>query len=345
MEATSKKPKRKLTDITFDSADSHVSLVSKGQGGPANGRSKALVIKSARTKEFVEKVSQLRITMETPEFLETFFGLWGDRAEVLAKIMGYVEDTEEDDLGNFEPCKSFYEWRQDKMEAANPGVEMNYDTYYSEPTDEEYQQYLNEMVSGIEILKSLNASENKQEAINALSEEDHLVVLKKQAKFEKAKKKFDAAEKKAAKKLTAVKSKTSNGETMTQPNGVDSGSIETVEKAVHESILKQLQDAQALVEVFKAKEKETIEKARFASLKDAIGDEDKATVLFKSLKNIEVDADFEEVVKTLGEVVKAAEATAQLTTEMGVAGSAVEQPKESAVAKAVKARIAKSQVK
>lgn len=41
--------------------------------------------------EFNKKMQQIGATMELPDFLEKFFGIWGSDAEVLARLMGYVE--------------------------------------------------------------------------------------------------------------------------------------------------------------------------------------------------------------------------------------------------------------
>lgn len=345
------KAKRKLTDITFDAKDAHVSLVTKEQGGPANGKDKALVIKSARSKEFVEKIQQVRVSMELDDFLRYFFNVYGTQADMLAAMMGYSEDESESDAGMFHPNKSFYEWRCDKWEAANPGMECPDDVKWAMETDEEYKEYIDSMLSGIEIIKSLAQSENIQESIAELDEDTHLDLVLKQVKFEKAEKKFKAEQKKAARK--AAKSKTTDGETMTKsatPSGTDAGTeVTAIEKSVHESVLKQLEDTKVALQkatdeltALQAEKQEQVEKARFAAVKDAVKDEAKATVLFKSLKGLE-QADFDASVETLAQITKQADAANDLFNEKGAEGNGATAPKqESAVAKAVKARQAKA---
>ena len=79
------KAKRKLSNITFDHEGAHLALVSKQQKGPANGAGYALIMKAAnRSPEFIEKVQQITVTMELPDFLSKFFCLWEEEADVLA---------------------------------------------------------------------------------------------------------------------------------------------------------------------------------------------------------------------------------------------------------------------
>ena len=95
------KAKRKLTDITFEHEGAHLALVHKMQGGAANGYS-TLVMKSLdnRSPEFIQEASQIRVTLSLPDFLEKFFHVWGDDAEVLAAMFGYVES--EDDSNEYD---------------------------------------------------------------------------------------------------------------------------------------------------------------------------------------------------------------------------------------------------
>ena len=85
------KAKRKLTDITFEHEGAHLALVHKMQGGAANSYS-TLVMKSLdnRSPEFIQKASQIRVTLSLPDFLEKFFHVWDDDAEVLSCMFWLV---------------------------------------------------------------------------------------------------------------------------------------------------------------------------------------------------------------------------------------------------------------
>lgn len=92
------KAKRKLTDITFEHEGAHLALVHKAQGGAASGY-KTLVMKSVdnRSPEFIEKASQVKVTLSLPDFLEKFFHVWGEDAELLATMFGYEPSEDESD--------------------------------------------------------------------------------------------------------------------------------------------------------------------------------------------------------------------------------------------------------
>ena len=84
-----RKAKRRLSNINFEKEGSHLALVHKAQGGAASGYS-TLVMKSLdnRSPEFIQKASQIRVTLSLPDFLEKFFHVWDDDAEVLAAMFG-----------------------------------------------------------------------------------------------------------------------------------------------------------------------------------------------------------------------------------------------------------------
>ena len=72
---TKPKAKRKLKEISFDGESAHIALVSKEQGGPANGADYSLILKNTegRSQEFIEKASKIQVTMDIVEFIERFF--------------------------------------------------------------------------------------------------------------------------------------------------------------------------------------------------------------------------------------------------------------------------------
>lgn len=152
-----RKTKRKLSDIDFSREDSHVALVSKEQGGPANGADYALVIKATNfSEEFIEKASKIRVTLELPEFLNKFFGMYYEDAELLARMFGY----EPEQMG--------------------------------EPQLVTYEDYIQSKLQSFEVLKSLN--EEGVAALANLREDEYLALLEDQLLIEKACFKFNTEE-------------------------------------------------------------------------------------------------------------------------------------------------------
>ena len=151
--ATTRKAKRNLSNIDFSGENSHIALVSKEQGGPANGADVALVLKSGKfSQEFIEKVQQVQVTMELPEFLTKFFYVYGTDAEVLARLMGYdpkAGETEDESSAN---------------EMDDP--EDVYEAYY--------EQLIQDRLSSFTLLKSLNESDNLVKALSELTEDQYL---------------------------------------------------------------------------------------------------------------------------------------------------------------------------
>ena len=93
-EKTNQTKKRVMKNVTFDHENAHLALCSKEQG-VANNADYALILKSqGASEEFIEKMQQVQITLELPDFLNRFFNIWEEDADVLATMMGYVEPAE-----------------------------------------------------------------------------------------------------------------------------------------------------------------------------------------------------------------------------------------------------------
>ena len=151
--ATQRKAKRKLSDISFEKEGAHVALTSKQQGGPANTHDYALVLKANKfSEEFVQKMQQVRVTMELPDFLRKFFGMYGDDVEILARMMGYEKPDMEE---------------------------------YSEPM-ESYEDYIQSKMEAFEILKSAHEADSLADVLSALDETEYLAMLNDQERVEKA---------------------------------------------------------------------------------------------------------------------------------------------------------------
>lgn len=150
--ATQRKAKRKLSDISFEKEGAHVALTSKEQGGPANGHDYALVLKANNfSEEFVQKMQQVKVTMELPEFLRKFFGMYGDDCEMLAKMMGYEKPDMEDEVEK-----------------------------------ESYEDYIQSKMEAFEILKSANEADSLADVLSTLDETEYLAMLNDQERIEKA---------------------------------------------------------------------------------------------------------------------------------------------------------------
>ena len=300
-----RKAKRQLKNIDFSKDGAHLALVSKDQGGPANGHDYALVIKSLNfSPEFITKMQQVRVTLELPEFLRRFFHLYDTDAEVLARMMGYVEKESEDDDEEFS-----------------------------------YDKYIQERVDQFEILKALHSSDNKVEAYAKLTEDKYESILKQQAILEEFLDKIEKNSVKPEEGVIADKSKVTPSEPVTKGNKMDEKEVIELQKSFAAQ-QEQLTKALEIIEVFKAEKQAAIVKARQEKLAEVVKDADKAAVLFKALGSVESDEVFAEVVKTLGELTASVEKS-DLFKETGTTVDTEESVvKESPVAKAVKAKLA-----
>ena len=298
------KAKRKLTDITFEHEGAHLALVHKAQGGAANGY-KTLVMKSVdnRSPEFIEKASQVKVTLSLPDFLEKFFHVWGEDAELLATLFGY--EPSEDDSEEYS-TQSFWSWYREK--AMEHGAVDSWGDPITRPTSQDRKEWVEDQLQGIEILKSATLAKGSADYINSLTEEQYLGLLKDQQFIEKSFKlqevKKDLDGESGGKPTKGVNPKqTKASKADTQEN-----EMETIEKAQYDAkevelqkALADIQKAKEEIELFKAKEKEAVEKAREAEVVAAVVDVDASAKLFKAVKDLDAEAfkDVVDVVKTL----------------------------------------------
>lgn len=299
------KAKRKLTDITFEHEGAHLALVHKAQGGAASGY-KTLVMKSVdnRSPEFIEKASQVKVTLSLPDFLEKFFHIWGEDAELLATMFGY--EPSEDESDDEYSTQSFWSWYREK--AMEHGAVDSWGDPLTRPTSQDRKDWIEDQLQGIEILKSATLSKGSADFISSLSEEQYLGLLKDQQFIEKSfklKETFnDVSGKSGGKPNTGSKPKqTKASKADTQEN-----KMETIEKAQYDAkevelqkALADIQKAKEEIELFKAKEKEAVEKAREAEVTAAVEDVEASAKLFKAVKDLDAEAfkDVVDVVKAL----------------------------------------------
>lgn len=320
-----RRAKRKLSDISFQHEGAHVALVSKEQGGPANLHDYALVLKANKfSEEFVQKMQQVRVTMELPDFLSKFFGMWSEDAKVLATMMGYVEPADTQEMENEEAQAEVEDWIKSRMEA-------------------------------FEILKAAHESDNLAAVLSELNEEEYLAMLKDQELIEKAfEKESQLSASSAGAKDTSPACEVNDEEVSASNNTkplekstMDENQKEMVEKATLDLLQKSFDEQKVALEkaletlaVYEAEKKAAIEKARKDQLVAAVKDEAKAETLFKAVKDV-ADEEFQAVVKTLTEMQESVEKSALFQEQGSSAQEETEVIQESAVAKLLKAKQAK----
>lgn len=282
-----RKAKRRLSDFDFSKEGSHIALVHKDQGGAANGY-ETLIMKSTAnfSQEFIQKVQRVKVEMELPEFLSRFYGMWyAEEAKELAKLFGWVD----------------YSDVADKVEDAIEG-ELSVELIDSNPTD-----YVKTKLQDLDNLVSVAKASTKDgeidtallaNALASLTEEQYLMLLEDQASVEKA---LKSGGKKPNKKVVdkeqpIVKEadKAVHKEEKQMTEKVAEQEVDVVAKAQYDEIQKafkeqeeQLQKATAMLEEFKQKEKEQIQKAREATLLDAVEAKDTAEKLFKAVGELD----------------------------------------------------------
>lgn len=354
VENTKVKAKRKINALDFTGANAAVALVSKDQGGPANGVTTLLIKASNFSDDFIKKASQITVTMEITEYLRRFFHVYDVDAEILARSLGFTTAAQD---------KAAIEQKEDLLEDNSP---PEYPDWETEPGDKKFERYIDYKVTSIQVMKKLHTAESLTEALSSLTEEEYLQFLKDQSLLEKA---FAKIEKESPEVVKTTKAdvntsitqreveegkgnspvvKTTNKEKrMTKAGKVtvveQTVDVEMIEKAQFESIQKQfaetqemLQKALAAVAQFEQEKKELIAKQRLANL-EAVVAKEHADVIFKAVKDT-ADEDFQAVVKALG-TISAAVAQSDLFVEKGVVVEDKPVENESAVARLIKAKL------
>lgn len=321
--ATQRKAKRKLSDISFEHEGAHVALTSKEQGGPANQEPFALVMKSNFSKEFVEKMQQVQVTMELPDFLSRFFYLWEEDAKVLASMMGYVEPPDTAQEEKMESEEDFQRWMEHKQ------------------------------IKDISVLKAAHVSEDLPKFLSTLNESQYLTLLQDQEVIEKALKNSEVALK-ATSEEGATEAVAKAKETVNKAEDAPSGETkQKLGKSMDEEnqvveLQKALADQKALltkaleqVAAFEAEKKEAIVKAKTAKIETIVKDKAQSAALVKAAVALESEEDFNAFVTSVEALVASVEKSA-LFDEKGASVVTEEKEVESAVAKAVKAQLSKA---
>lgn len=329
------KAKRKLSDISFEKSTTHVALVSKDQGGGANGHNYALVLKAANfTDEHIQKASKIRVTMDITEFLQKFFGVYYTDSYILAQALGFDTSSDEEKETN------------------------------------SYEDYITSQVQSIEVLKSLHDAEDLKSVLASLDPDDYLAMLKDQETIEKALKKIDKQAKTKSDKVTPVvtESDTSTNasvEKSVEPSGSDKPKkeetmstlnsqviekeVEVIEKSQYTVLEKALEENRVALEkaleqvkAYEAEKKEAIAKAKTEKIQNIVKDEKKTAVLAKAALSLESEDDFTAFVAAVQAMMTTVE-TSEMFVEKGAKVDTQEAaPKETAIEKALKAKFGKA---
>lgn len=269
------KPQKKLSEVTFEHEGAHVALVHKDQGGPANKKDYALILKANNfSPEYITKMQKVQVTLELPEFLRKFFGLYYEDSEVLARMLGYVKPEDEED--------EEIDW---------------------------YEDYIEERLKSFEILKSAYESEDMSKVIAALNEKEYLAVLKDQSLVEKALRKKERLEKQAAKNSAVKsaeegsteaveKSKKSDEKNLAEvePSGVNKTEKNNMDVVELQKSLDQqkeeLQKALDLIKTYQEKEAQAVVKSKTGQITALVQDEKVAQILVKAGLALDQDEDF-----------------------------------------------------
>lgn len=321
------KAKRVIKKFDFSGEGCAVSLVGPSVGGGANGKT-TVILKAKSTKisdEFIKKASQVKVTLEITDFLSKFYGLYYDESEVLARALGFTTATQE-------------------YKEANPSTYEDY-----------YEDYIVEQVNSIEIMKSLYQAENMADVLAELDGPQYLGFVQDQAKLEKAFIKIERINK-AADKANKESKPTGDDTSKTE---VTEGLAPVVKQTNKENKMDEIEKMEALqksfddnklmlqkaldeVNALKAEKQEQLVKSKTAKITEIVKDTNHAKIIAKACLELESEEDFTAFVAAITAMQTTIDKT-DMFIEKGLnVDNAEIQPTESAVMKAVKARIAKA---
>ena len=285
------KAKRKLSDITFQTEGAHVAMVSKAEGGPANGHSYALIMKAAGANSFSEealkKMQGVKVTMDFSDFLEKFFDMYEEDAALLAAILGYVDEDAAEDAA---------------IAADNPWGSEAY-----------CAAYVAENLPSFELMKAARKAASAELVTSVLDEKQYLGLLKDQAFVEKCFRKKERLDKKL--KTTAEELSKAILTKNTENN--------VSENTTKENVQKSLEDTQVLLEkattelaAIKKAAQEAIVKAKTEKVQALVKDHAQKDILVKAALALSTDEDFEAFAASLEAINKQVE-TSVLFKEVG----------------------------
>lgn len=279
---------RRFLDISFDDPTAHVALVSKEQGGPANGYTTLV------TKAIQQPAPEVSVDMTMETFLACFYDLLRDDAQALAKLLGYADSRS----------------AMDTL-LAQYGVDSEYNLPY-----DVYRDYIDAFYGPLSfgtvvtVLKSLQAGEKK---IETLSDTELLAV-------KKAKDGVAVFVQKTAGNQSDQKEKSKVSNDTILADIKKAAEEVQVLKAQLQATSDQNKELQEQVAVLKQKAEADAEAVRIETRKaalKAVAPADTLDVLVDSLKSVSDDA-FRAVVDTMKANLEVAKAAMQ---EVGVSAT------------------------
>lgn len=306
------KAKARLKDLTFDHDNAHLALCSKEQGA-ANNQENAVIFKSANfSKELIEKAQKVQVTMELPEFLRRFFSLYWDDAEVLARLMGWV--PEDDD-------------------------------------EEEYTDWIQERVDSFELLKSLHEAKSLPEEMAKLSEDQISQILDDQEMIVKSLKEFESSQMLENKVGSPTANSGPTGTKKIKKEKKMTQEVETIEKSKYVEIEKAMQaqaeellKAREMLATIEKAEKALILKTKTDAVNAVVKDAKHAETVLKAALALEKQEDFDALVNVFKSMQEVIEKSAGFT-EVGASVQAGEEAEESKTMAFLKSKYAQKEVK
>ncbi|NIQ06624.1 MAG: hypothetical protein GWO20_13120 [Candidatus Korarchaeota archaeon] len=185
------KAKRRLSDFNFEKEGSHVALVGKHQGGPANGVHTLITKATDKREEEIIK-AEVQLKLDIVQFLMRFFNMWSGEAATLAEIFG-VDTGFFDDEFSFEEFNSIGASEVTLMKSASQ-VEKTEESLvaYVETLETEQLNTLKAFAEGFEM--KLEEHRNMSEEIQKALDEQKVELEKAQAKLEEVEKAKSDAE-------------------------------------------------------------------------------------------------------------------------------------------------------
>ena len=313
-----KKATRKLSNITFDHENAHLALCSKEQGS-ANNRNSAVLLKAYNLNdELIEKMQQVKVTLELPEFLRRFFGLWESDAKVLATMMGYKEPIETRQMEDAEAQDALQSWIEERLSAfeiikASKNVDL--EVYLSNLEASDIVAMLQDQMLIEEVTKCFD-----KEYI-AKAREELLLNANQEHPDSQGESSIASEGKEGNSPVTKKKKK---------ENNMDENQIRELQKAAEQlkEVLKanedmkvELQKANEAVAVLKAEKQAAILKAKVDAVTAVVPNKEHAEVLTKAAVLIQDETDFTKYVETLKAIHVSIEKSA-LFNEQGASGGA-----------------------
>ena len=316
-----KKATRKLSNITFDHENAHLALCSKEQGS-ANNRNSAVLLKAYNlNNELIEKMQQVKVTLELPEFLTRFFDMWMGDAKVLATMMGYKEPVETQQMEDAEAQDKLQSWIEERMSAfeiIKASKDVDLEVYLSNLEASDIVAMLQDQMLIEEVTKCFD-----KEYIAQVKEE--LLKASTVHPDRQGESSIASEGKEGNNPVTKKKKKETN---------MDENQIKELQKAAEQlkEVLKanedmkvELQKANEAVAAFKAEKQAAILKAKVDAVTAVVPNKEHAEVLTKAAVLIQDEAEFTKYVETLKAIHVSIEKSA-LFNEQGASGSADDSP-------------------